>query len=398
MQSVGWTHAATNPHVEVNVVDPKASVSSLPTVGRRVDATATMKGMGRVDADAVAAAFEGHRRLLTGIAYRILGSWTEAEDLIQDVWPRWETNAADVESPEGWLRRVTVRAAIDRLRRLQRRRETYPGPWLPEPVAMLPDPAQVVEDRDSVSVGMLLVLETLSPLERAVFVLRQGFDWSHEEIGDVLGRSATTVRQLDHRARRHVADRRPRYEADETTARATAESFLRACLNGDVTGLLAMLAPGVVLHSDAGGEARAPRRPIREAKKVRVVTGYAAQVAGAAGGRSVDPGAAGRAGRTARPSHRRPARIPRARLARDRALHHSPAATTSSCTWPTAARQICNGWSSTSSPSAAEVARVETRLIFSTWHGGPPVRYSRPDPHRGAFVPPTPHTSKESRP
>jgi RNA polymerase sigma-70 factor (ECF subfamily) len=221
-----------------------------------------------VDTDTAAQVFEEYRRPLTAIAYRILGSWTEAEDLVQEVWLRWERQAEQVDSAEGWLRRVTVRAAIDRLRRLQHRRESYPGSWLPEPVSTLPDPADVVADRDTLSVGMLLILETLSPLERAVFVLRQAFAWSHEEIAEVLGRSPAAVRQLDHRARQHVTERRPRYGADEATARATAETFLQACLQGDVTDLLGLLAPDVVLHSDAGGEAKAPLRPISGARKV----------------------------------------------------------------------------------------------------------------------------------
>lgn len=221
-----------------------------------------------MDDDAAAQIFDEHRRKLTGISYRILGSWTEAEDLVQDVWLRWESNAAQVDSPEGWLVRVTVRASIDRLRRLQRRRETYPGSWLPEPVSLLPDPAEVAVEHDTISVGMLLVLETLSPSERAVYVLRQGFAWSQEEIADALGRTAAAVRQLDHRARRHVAERRPRYAADEGTAKSIAETFLQACLHGDVTRLIAALAPDVTLYSDAGGEAKAPRRPILGAHKV----------------------------------------------------------------------------------------------------------------------------------
>jgi RNA polymerase sigma-70 factor (ECF subfamily) len=215
-----------------------------------------------VDSDQTARVFEDHRRMLTGLAYRILGSWTEAQDLVQDVWPRWETNADQVDRAEGWLRRVTVRAAIDRLRRLQGRRESYPGPWLPEPVSTLPDPAEVVADRDTISIGLLLVLETLSPLERAVFVLRQAFGLSPAEVAEVLGRTPAAVRQLDHRARQHVAERRPRYDADAATAQATTEAFLKAALNGDVNALLDVFAPDVVLHSDAGGEAKAPRRPI----------------------------------------------------------------------------------------------------------------------------------------
>jgi RNA polymerase sigma-70 factor (ECF subfamily) len=221
-----------------------------------------------VDSETAARIFEEYRRLVTGVAYRILGSWTDAEDLVQEVWLRWEGRAGEVDSAERWLRRVTVRAAIDRLRRLQQRRETYPGSWLPEPVSELPNPADVAVDRDTLSVGMLLVLETLSPLERAVFVLRQAFAWSPEEIAEVVGRSAAAVRRLDHRARQHVTERRPRYGSDEATARATAETFLRACLHGDVTELLTVLAPDVVLHSDAGGEAKAPRRPILGARKV----------------------------------------------------------------------------------------------------------------------------------
>jgi RNA polymerase sigma-70 factor (ECF subfamily) len=212
--------------------------------------------------------FEQHRRHLTGVAYRITGSWTDAEDITQDVWLRWAKAHPDVDKPRNWLLRVTVRASLDRLRRLRRRRETYLGPWLPEPISLAPDPEDTAELRDSLAVGMLLVLESLSPLERAVFVLREAFAWDYEEIAEVLSRSPAAVRQLARRAHQHVEQARPRFAVDERRATESTERFLRACLDGNVEDLLRVLSPDVVMYTDGGGEAPAPKRALVGAREV----------------------------------------------------------------------------------------------------------------------------------
>jgi RNA polymerase sigma-70 factor, ECF subfamily len=206
--------------------------------------------------------FEQHRRSLTGVAYRITGSWTDAEDIAQDVWLRWADAHPDVDKPRNWLLRVTVRASLDRLRRLKRRRETYLGPWLPEPVSLAPDPEDTAELRETLMIGMLLVLESLSPLERAVFVLREAFAWDYEDIAEALGRSPTAVRQLARRAHQHVEQARPRFAVDERRAAESTERFLRACLDGNVEDLLRVLSPDVVMYTDGGGEAPAPKRAL----------------------------------------------------------------------------------------------------------------------------------------
>jgi RNA polymerase sigma-70 factor, ECF subfamily len=212
--------------------------------------------------------FEQHRRQLTGAAYRITGSWTDAEDIAQDVWLRWVNTHPAVDKPRNWLLRVTVRASLDRLRRLKRRRETYLGPWLPEPVSLAPDPEDTVELRDTLMVGMLVVLESLSPLERAVFVLREAFAWDYGDIAEALGRSPTAVRQLARRAHQHVEQARPRFAVDERRATESTERFLRACLDGNVEDLLRVLSPDVVMYTDGGGEAPAPKRALVGAREV----------------------------------------------------------------------------------------------------------------------------------
>ena len=212
--------------------------------------------------------FEQNRRHLTGVAYRITGSWTDAEDIAQDVWLRWANMHQEVDRPRNWLLKVTVRASLDRLRRLKRRRETYLGPWLPEPVSLAPDPADTAELRDTLMVGMLLVLESLSPLERAVFVLREAFAWNYEEIAEALSRSPAAVRQLARRAHQHVEQARPRFAVDERHAAESTERFLRACLDGDVEDLLQVLSPDVVMYTDGGGEAPAPKRALVGTREV----------------------------------------------------------------------------------------------------------------------------------
>jgi RNA polymerase sigma-70 factor (ECF subfamily) len=213
--------------------------------------------------------FDDHRRVLTSVAYRVLGRWSDAEDVVQDAWLRWSAaDYASVEDPKAYLVTVTTRLAIDQLRKAQTRKESYVGPWLPEPVLTrngtdtAPDAADRVVLDDTVSLAMLLVMETLSPLERAVFVLREAFDYSFAEIAAMLDRSEAAVRQLLVRARNHVHDKRPRYPLDDVKRQGIAERFLAACVGGDVKPLLEMLSPEVTLVADGGGVVSAARRPV----------------------------------------------------------------------------------------------------------------------------------------
>jgi RNA polymerase sigma-70 factor (TIGR02957 family) len=213
--------------------------------------------------------FETHRALLVSVAYRMLGSLAEAEDVVQEAWLRWDRTDQDaIEDARAFLVRVTTRLAIDRLRRLKARREAYVGPWLPEPILTEADAGDAVELAESVSLALLVVLETLSPLERAVFVLREAFGMSFAEVAGVLDRSEPAVRQLAHRAREHVQARRPRFDADRRAQQEVTERFFAACAGGDVEALMAALAPDVVLVSDGGGKAKAALRPITGADKV----------------------------------------------------------------------------------------------------------------------------------
>ena len=213
--------------------------------------------------------FDGHRSLLVSVAYRILGSVSDAEDAVQETYLRWrKVDPAQVSNPRAFLVRVTTRLAIDRLRRAKTRRETYVGPWLPEPILTGRDVAEDVALAESVSMAMLVVLETLSPLEWAVFVLREAFGLRYAEIADILGRKEEAVRQLGRRARDHVREHRSRFDTDESEQRRVTERFLEATSTGDLEALVAVLSPEVTLVADGGGRALAPRRPIRGADKV----------------------------------------------------------------------------------------------------------------------------------
>ena len=213
--------------------------------------------------------FDEYRGLLVSVAYRVLGSVTDAEDAVQEAWLRWSNvDHSELNDPRAFLVRVTTRLAIDRLRRAKVRRETYIGPWLPEPVLTGQDPSEDAAMAESVSMAMLVVLETLSPLERAVFVLREAFGMPYSEIADILGRKEEAVRQLAHRARAHVHERRSRFDANQGEQRRVTELFLEATSTGDLEGLMAVLSPGVELVADSGGRALAPRRPVRGAEKV----------------------------------------------------------------------------------------------------------------------------------
>lgn len=227
-----------------------------------------------------------HRPLLFSVAYDMLGSIADAEDVVQETWLRWSAkDQPDVAESRAYLLRITSRLALNRLRAIRARREAYIGPWLPEPLLTSPDVGAEVSDRAergrAISMAMLVVLETLSPAERAVFVLHEVFGLPHEEIASILGRSVPAVRQLAHRAREHVHARQPRFDTDPGQHRQITERFLAACYSGDVHGLLDVLAPGVVLISDGGGKARAARRPIAGAGNVaRFLAGIARDRAG----------------------------------------------------------------------------------------------------------------------
>jgi RNA polymerase sigma-70 factor (ECF subfamily) len=213
--------------------------------------------------------FERYRRLLFAVAYRILGSAADAEDAVQDAWIRWSAaDRAQVADPKAYLTRIVSNVALGRLRAASHQRETYVGPWLPEPILTGPDTAEVVADAESVSMAMLIVLETLSPLERAVFVLREVFDVGYAEIAEAVERSETAVRQAAHRAREHVRARRPRFTADRARRRAVTDRFFAAATGGDVNALMELLAPDVTLWTDGGGKVRQALRPIVGARTV----------------------------------------------------------------------------------------------------------------------------------
>jgi RNA polymerase sigma-70 factor (TIGR02957 family) len=216
--------------------------------------------------------FVAHRGLLFTVAYEMLGSAVDAEDVVQETWLRWdaigEGARVEVIDPRAFLVRMVTRKALDRLRANVRRREDYVGEWLPEPLLTAPDVADDVELAESVSIAMLTVLETLTPTERAVFVLREVFDTPYDEIAEAVGKSAAAVRQVAHRAREHVAARRPRMEVSRTEQQAVIERFIAAVTNGDLQGLLDVLAPGVVLVADGGGKVQAVVNPVIGAKKV----------------------------------------------------------------------------------------------------------------------------------
>lgn len=216
--------------------------------------------------------FVVHRGLLFTVAYEMLGSASDAEDVVQETWLRWdaigEAARAEVREPRAYLVRMVTRKALDRLRSDARRREDYVGEWLPDPLLTAPDVAEDVELAESVSFAMLTVLETLTPTERAVFVLREVFDVPYDEIADAVDKSAAAVRQIGHRARAHVAARRPRMDVSRSEQQQVVERFLAAVTGGDLQSLLDVLAPDVVLVADGGGIAQAIIHPVAGAKKV----------------------------------------------------------------------------------------------------------------------------------
>jgi RNA polymerase sigma-70 factor (ECF subfamily) len=213
--------------------------------------------------------FIAHRNLLFTVAYEMLGSAADAEDVLQETWLRWvKVDLRLVRDQRAYLVRITTRQSLNRLRTMRRRREAYVGPWLPEPMLTAPDVAEDLELAESVSMALMLVLETLSPTERAVFVLREAFNVGYDEIAAAVDKSPAAVRQIMHRARGHVDARRPRQVVSPSETRAALESLQRALESGDLQGLLDVLAPDVVLVADGGGAKQAALRPITGAEKV----------------------------------------------------------------------------------------------------------------------------------
>lgn len=220
-------------------------------------------------ADPATAAFVAHRNLLFTVAYELLGSAADAEDVLQETWLRWAAvELGAVRDRRAYLVRIATRQALNRLRAMQRRKEVYVGPWLPEPLRTAPDMAEDVAFAESVSLALLHILETLGPVERAVFVLREAFALGYDEIAAAVDKSPAAVRQIAHRAREHVDARRPREVAAPDETRAALASFQRAVQTGDIPGLLATLAPEVVLVADGGGVRQAALRPVVGAERV----------------------------------------------------------------------------------------------------------------------------------
>lgn len=216
-----------------------------------------------------AAAFTEHRDLMFTVAYEMLGASADAEDVVQESWLRWaDVDHAAVRDARAYLVRVVTRLALNRLRTVKRQRESYVGTWLPEPLITTDDVADDVELAESVSFAMLVVLESLAPAERAVFLLRDIFGFDYDEIAEAVGKSNTAVRQIAHRARDHVRARRPRGTVTRADHEAVSDRFFRAAAGGDLQALMDVLAPDVVLLSDGGGKVRAALRPIIGQDKV----------------------------------------------------------------------------------------------------------------------------------
>jgi RNA polymerase sigma-70 factor (ECF subfamily) len=217
-----------------------------------------------------------HRSLLFTVAYEMLGSAADAEDVLQESWLRWaDVDRSAVDDPRAYLVRVVTRQALNRLRTVSRRREEYVGEWLPEPLLTGPDVAEDVELAESVSIAMLTVLETLGPTERAVFVLREAFEMPYGEIAEATGKSPAAVRQIARRAREHVAARRPRMQVGRSEQEAVVDRFRAAMGTGQLQELMDLMAPDVVLTADGGGVVDAAPAPVHGAE---MVAGFLARV------------------------------------------------------------------------------------------------------------------------
>lgn len=220
--------------------------------------------------------FETRRRWLFGLAYRLLGSADEAEDAVQDAFLRWDgADRASIEHPDGWLAKVVTNLCLNRLTAARATRERYVGPWLPEPVPTdMLGPLETVEQRDSVSLALLTLLERLTPAERAVFVLREAFGYSHRDVAEVVELSEANCRQLYRRATQHLAERRQRFQPSRDERQRLARQFLAAAVHGDLRGLEELLTDDITSWADSGGHLPTARRPVTGRDKVaRYFTG-----------------------------------------------------------------------------------------------------------------------------
>ena len=209
--------------------------------------------------------FNQYRSLLFAIAYRMLGSAMDAEDMVQETFLRWqEVQLMEIESPKAYLTTITTRLCLDQLRSARVQREVYVGPWLPEPLLTeaAPDSAEITALADSLSMAFLVLMESLSPIERAVYLLRQVFDYDYPDIARIVGKSEVYCRQIVSRARQHLARHRPRYEVLPGQQQQLSQQFAQACFSGDLSGLMATLAEDIVLQSDGGGKIKAAMRPV----------------------------------------------------------------------------------------------------------------------------------------
>jgi len=210
--------------------------------------------------------FEENRKLLAGIAYRMLGSAAEAGDIVQEAYLRWQrAGEQEIQSPKAYLTTIVTRLAMDHLASARVQRELYVGPWLPEPVVETPDTAALAE---SLSMALLVLLESLTPIERAVFLLREAFDYDYQEIAGIVGKSEANCRQIYVRAREHIADRRPKFDATPAEQERLTQRFLETIATGDLPGLVSVLADDITLWSDGGGKAVAAREPIHGSDRV----------------------------------------------------------------------------------------------------------------------------------
>jgi RNA polymerase sigma-70 factor, ECF subfamily len=215
--------------------------------------------------------FEEYRPSLSRLAYRMLGSQSDADDVMQEAYLRWTNASRDsVKSPRAYLHSIVTHLCIDQRKTIDERKQTYVGPWLPEPIVEIgaSEFSDRVEAAESVSMALLLILESLSPTERAAYLLRRIFDYPYDEIADVLGKSEPSCRQLVCRAEARVLEKRPRFEADPVKVERLTDAFIQACSNGDLEGLVKLLADDAVLYSDGGGKVAAALAPIRGADHI----------------------------------------------------------------------------------------------------------------------------------
>ncbi|MBD0369982.1 MAG: RNA polymerase sigma-70 factor [Pyrinomonadaceae bacterium] len=226
--------------------------------------------------------FNEHRRLLFSLAYRMLGTVADAEDIVQEAYLRWQAaNDEEIKAPKAYLSTIVTNLCINYLTSARRKREEYIGPWLPEPLITdeNQDPMHNVQLADSLSMAFMVLLESLTPLERACFLLREVFDYEYEEIARVVGKAEANCRQMVSRARLHIRERRPRFCVSSEMQKQLTEQFMKACASGDMEGLMSLLSEDATLLSDGGGRVTAARKPVQGAEHIaRFLTGLVKKI------------------------------------------------------------------------------------------------------------------------